>query len=131
MVYRPPTISEVGTEVALCLAESDEDAARRLAFRFVEQFDKADQSDRRRMIENAPSPTGDVRYDALLASLVEYCCVHHETIPPVWVDDTGRFLQEWWFVSGIRSLHADAVVHSPISFKRRGVFITENTLTYA
>jgi hypothetical protein len=131
MVYRPPTISEVGVEVAGCLSENDEGAARRLAFRFVEQFDKADDPDRQRMIEIAPGPTGDLRYDALLASLVEYCCVRHDVNPPPWVEDPGRFLEEWWFVSGIRSLHADAVVHSPVSFKRRGVFITEDSLTYA
>jgi hypothetical protein len=130
-VYRPPAISEVGAEVALCLAENDEDAARRLAFRFVEQFDKADEVDRRRMVENAPRPTGDHRYDALLASLAEYCCVRHGMNPPLWVDDPDRFLQEWWFVSGLRSLHADAIVHSPVSFKRREVFIAEDSLTYA
>jgi hypothetical protein len=45
MVFRQPTISEVGAEVARCLAENDEDAARRLAFRFVEQFDRADEVD--------------------------------------------------------------------------------------
>ncbi len=83
------------------------------------------------MVEVAPLPTGDRRYDALLASLVEYCCVHHEMAPPAWVNDPSRFLEEWWFVSGIKSLHANAVVHSPISFKRRGVFISEDSLTYA
>jgi hypothetical protein len=51
--------------------------------------------------------------------------------PPAWVDDPSRFLEEWWFVSGLRSLHANALVHSPISFKRRGVFIGEDSLTYA
>jgi hypothetical protein len=131
MVYRPPTISEVADEVAGCLGEDEEAAARRLAFRFVEQFDKAGDADRLRMIEVAPGPTGDLRYDALLASLVEYCCVRHDVHPPPWVADPGRFLQEWWFVSGIRSLHADAIVHSPISFKRRGVFIAEDSLRYA
>lgn len=131
MAFRWPTIAEVGAEVARCLAENDEDSGRRLAFRFVEQFDKADEADRRRMVEVAPLPTGDRRYDALLASLAEYCCVRHDMAPPAWVDDPSRFLEEWWFVSGIRSLHANAVVHSPISFKRRGVFITEDSLTYA
>jgi hypothetical protein len=131
MGFRWPTIAEVGVEVADCLAENDESSGRRLAFRFVEQFDKADQSDRRRMVEIAPLPTGDRRYDALLAALVEYCCVRHDMPSPAWVDDPSRFLEEWWFVSGIRSLHANAVVHSPISFKRRGVFITEDALTYA
>jgi hypothetical protein len=113
------------------LAEGDEDAARRLAFRFVEQFDKADEADRHRMVEDAPLPTRDLRFDALLASLVEYCCVHHEMSPPLWVNDPTRFLDEWWFVSGLKSLHADALVHSPISFKRRGVFIAQDSLTYA
>jgi hypothetical protein len=129
--FRWPTIAEVGEEVAVCLAEHDEDFGRRLAFRFVEQFDKADGADRRRMVEVAPSPTGDRRYDALLASLVEYSCIHHGMKPPEWVDDPSRFLEEWWFVSGMKSLHANAMVHSPISFKRRGVFITEGALTYA
>jgi hypothetical protein len=131
MAFRWPTIAEVGAEVSSCLAENDEDSARRLAFRFVEQFDKADEADRRRMVEVAPLPAGDRRYDALLASLVEYCCVHHGMPSPTWADDPSRFLQQWWFVSGLKSLHANAVVHSPISFKRRGVFITEGALTYA
>jgi hypothetical protein len=131
MAFQWPTIAEVGAEVARCLSENDEDSARRLAFRFVEQFDKAEEADRRRMVEFAPLPTGGRRYDALLASLVEYCCVHHGISPPIWVDDPSRFLQQWWFVSGLKSLHANAVVHSPISFKRRGVFITEGALTYA
>jgi hypothetical protein len=131
MTFRWPTIAEVGTEVALCLTENDEDSARRVAFRFVEQFDKAGAVDRPRMVHVAPPPTGDRRYDALLASLVEYCCVRYDMPAPSWVDDPSRFLDEWWFVSGIRSLHANAMVHSPISFKRRGVFITEGSLTYA
>jgi hypothetical protein len=131
MAFRWPTIAEVGAEVAACLAENEEDSGRRLAFRFVEQFDKADHPDRPGMVESAPLPTGDRRYDALLASIVEYCCAHHGLRSPSWVDDPSRFLDEWWFVSGISALHANALVHSPISFKRRGVFITEDSLTYA
>ena len=131
MAFRWPTISEVGAEVARCLAENDEDAGRRLAFRFVEQFDKAGEADRKEMVEGAPLPTGDRRYDALLASLVEYSCIHHAMRPPDLVEGPSRFLDEWWFVSGMRSLQANAMVHSPISFKRRGVFITEDSLTYA
>jgi hypothetical protein len=129
--FQWPTIAEVGAEVAICLAEHDEDSARRLAFRFVEQFDKADEIDRRRMVDIAPLQTGDRRYDALLAALVEYSCVRHGLSAPAWVDDPSRFLEECWFVSGMRSLEANAVVHSAISFKRRGVFITEDALTYA
>lgn len=131
MAFRWSTITEVGAEVTDCLTENDEASARRLAFRFIEQFDKADEADRGRMVEVSPLSTGDHRYDALLASVVEYSCIHHGMLPPTWVNDPNRFLEEWWFVSGIRSLHANAMVHSPISFKRRGVFITKDSLTYA
>lgn len=82
------------------------------------------------MVEMAPLPTGDRRYDALHAAVVEFCCVRYGMPSPGWVDDPSRFMEEWWFVPGIKSLHVNAVVHSPISFKR-GVFITEDTLTYA
>jgi hypothetical protein len=129
--YVPPTIAEVAAEVAACLAEGDDDSGRRLAFRFIEQFDNAGEEDRRRMVAEPPASTGDKRYDAMMAALVEYSCVHHDVSIPSWVDEPDRFLEEWWFVSGMRSLHANAIVHSPISFKRRGVFITEGSLTYA
>jgi hypothetical protein len=131
MTYRWPTIAKVGAEVAACLDAGDEDSGRRLAFRFVEQFDKASEIERPRMVAEAPAPTGDNHYDAMLAALAEYSCVHHGIQPPHWVDDPDRFLEVWWFVSGVKSLHANAIVHSPVSFKRRGVFITENSLTYA
>ncbi|HWF14543.1 MAG TPA: hypothetical protein VG244_00030 [Acidimicrobiales bacterium] len=62
------TIAEVEAEVALCLAENDEASGRRLAFRFVEKFGKADEIDCRHLVEVAPLPTGDRRYDAMPAS---------------------------------------------------------------
>jgi len=52
-------------------------------------------------------------------------------VAPTWVNEPSRFLDTWWFVSELRSLHADALVHTPISFSRRGVFITGDALTYA
>ena len=83
------------------------------------------------MVETEPSSTGDPRFDTLIAAIVEFCCARDLRPPPIWVEDPGRFLERWWFVSGRRSLHADAIAHSPISFARRGVFITENALSYA
>lgn len=129
--YVPPTIADVAAEVAVCLAEDDENFGRRLAFRFAEQFDKAGDADRRRMVADPPALTDDPRYDAMFAALVEYSCARHEVPIPAWVGDADRFLEVWWFVSGMKSLHADAMAHSPISFARRGVFITEGALTYA
>lgn len=67
----------------------------------------------------------------MLAGIVEYACATHLVLAPAWVDAPEYFLDEFWFVSGVKSLHADAMMHGPISFKRRGVFLTQGALTYA
>jgi ABC-type amino acid transport substrate-binding protein len=131
VVYSRPTIQDIASEVKNSLGRSDEAEARRLAFRFVELYDAATEAERVAMVRDPPEPTADARFDALLAGIVDFVCARHDTIPPRWVDDPERFLDAWWFVSGMRTLHADAIAHSPISFARRGVFLTENALTYA
>jgi hypothetical protein len=131
MATRWPTVSDVAIDVRRSLERQDEAHARRLVFRFVESYDKAPSMTRPGMIDNEPPPTGDRRFDAFLAALVEYLCAREFGVAPVWVNHPSRFLDQWWFMSGIRSLEANAIVHSPISFKRHGVFITEGSLTYA
>jgi hypothetical protein len=129
--YQTPTIADVSVKVGTCIAEGDFAFALRLAFRFVELFERAKIDERSALVAESPMPTGDIRHDALLAAIVEYLCARHDMLAPIWVDDEDRFLDKWWFVSGIRSLHADAIANSPISFARRGVFITAGALTYA
>jgi hypothetical protein len=131
MAYQRPSIADAALEIATCLAQGDEAAALRLAFRCVELFDRAPLGERMYVVAQEPRSTGDIRYDALLAAISEYLCAREGILAPTWVESPSRFLDEWWFVSGIRSLHADAIVHSPISFARRGVFITAGALTYA
>ena len=130
-----PTIREVAGHMAVCLRGADREAARaealRLAFSFVEIFDKAALDDRPSLVEQPPAGVGDPRYDALLAAVVEHLCARSAASAPAWVEEAERFLDTWWFVSGLRSLHADALVHSPISFARRGVFVTGDSLSYA
>jgi len=131
VTWREGTASELAEEIGESLVKGEPDAAKRLAFRFLERFDKSDWESRRRMAAETPLTTGSPRFDALLAGIVEYAFASHGTVPPSWVDDDSFFLKEWWFVSGMVSLHADALVHSPISLARRGVFITQGALEYA
>lgn len=130
--YFLPTIADLGREVAEVLAADppDEDAARRLVFDFASVVDGAHLSERQGLLAEAPDPTGDPRFDALLAALAEHLSARHGHPSPAWVEGQERFLHEWWFVSGLRSLHASALVQSPISFARRGVFICDGALTY-
>ena len=125
------SISETAEEIAACLSKGDSTAATRLAFRFLERYERSDWGTRTSIVDRQPATTGSERYDALLAGIVELACASHQVVAPPWVNDESYFLGEWWFISGIRSLHADALVHSPISLARRGVFVTQGALEYA
>lgn len=126
-----PTIADIAVTVADCIGANDDPSAVRLCLRFFERYEKSDIATRRTMVEKPPAPTGSARFDALLAAVVEYSCARYRERIPAWVDEQRYFLDEFWFVSGLRSLEADAFAHSPISFARRGVFVTEGALTYA
>jgi hypothetical protein len=103
----------------------------RLSFRCVEVFERASAEERNELVSTPPTLVGDRRFDALMAALAEYLCSRSGILAPTWVEEECRFLEHRWFVSGIRSLHADAIANSPVSFSRRGVFITDGALTYA
>lgn len=105
--------------------------ALRLAFSFIELYEKANRALRIGMVEARPETTGDRRFDALLAAIAEHLRAADFVPGPAWAGESDRFLDEWWFVAGLRSLEADALVHSPISFSRRGIFVTAGALTYA
>jgi hypothetical protein len=131
MMWQENSIGELAEEIADCLAKGDSSSATRLAFRFRERYDRSDWETRRRITADVPLTTGSDRFDALLAGIVEYACASHGVVAPPWVNDESFFLNRWWFVSGMASLHADALVHSPISLARRGVFVTHGALEYA
>jgi hypothetical protein len=131
MAWRESSVGELAEEIAACLAEGEANTATRLAFRFVERYERSDWETRDRIIDGPPRTTGSARYDALVAGIVEFACASHGVVAPSWVDDERYFLDEWWFVSGMASLHADALVHSPISLARRGVIVTQGALEYA
>lgn len=130
MPWKESYVSEVREEIAGCLAKGDSNSAIRLAFRFLERYDKSDSDTRRRITFEPPTSTGNDRFDALSAGIVEYACASHGVVAPPWVEAEHYFLSKW-FVSGLESLHANALVHSPISLARRGIFVTQGALEYA
>jgi transcriptional regulator with XRE-family HTH domain len=108
------------------------DAARRL--RLVFEFLRGAQEDGHPLVllvAAEPPSTGDVRFDALLAAIAEDLCVHAGEAPPSWVHDASRFLDRAWWVSGLPSARAAALVHAPASFRRRGVMLDRHDLVAA
>lgn len=119
------TLAEVARRIrqALMDPEQGESEAWLPIREFLDDFRTAAPEVRQAMIEARPEPTGDPRFDAYLAALAEHLAVHHDLRVPEWVEEPGRFLDRWWFPTRFRSLHAMALVESPASFRRRGIFI--------
>ncbi|MGI8684968.1 MAG: helix-turn-helix transcriptional regulator [Acidimicrobiales bacterium] len=75
-----------------------------------------------------PGSTGDRRWDALVAGVVERAAHRADARAPSWTAAPGRFLDAWWFVSPYGTLHASALVESPPELANRGVFVHESSL---
>jgi hypothetical protein len=84
-----------------------------------------------RMWANAPRSTGDARVDAAFAAMAEYLARRDGWTVPLWARLPEREAWPWWFVTDLRGLHPRALVESPSSFRRRGVFITDGALDRA
>ncbi len=68
------------------------------------------------------------RFDALLASTVEYLCDELGMLPPAWLATVPACAQPW-FVAGLENLKAIALVESPLRFRIRKIFVLENFLS--
>jgi hypothetical protein len=79
------------------------------------------------VLEVPINPKND-KFDAIVASMVEYLCAELNIEPPPWVCDIPG-CKEPWFVSGIENLKAIALAESPIHFRKRKIFVLENFLS--
>jgi hypothetical protein len=83
------------------------------------------------MWQDEPPSTGDGRLDAAFAAMAEHLARRDGWAEPRWVKDPSREALPWWFVTDLRGMHPRALVESPSSFRRRGVFITRGALQRA
>ena len=81
------------------------------------------------MWAGVPRGTGDSRVDAAFAAMAEYLARRDGWAVPTWARLPEREAWPWWFVTDLRGLHPRALVESPSSFRRRGVFITDGALS--
>jgi hypothetical protein len=122
------TISETAAQIRRCLAVPDDHEALRWVAQFVAEFRRAPLADRPGLVAGEPPPTGDPRWDAMLAGVVEQLCFDGGLAIPGWVMQPGRFLEQWWFVTPYRSLHPSAFAETPVALANRGVFIHRQSL---
>jgi hypothetical protein len=122
------TLAGLGRHLSSAGSESER---RRLVLEFVEEYRWEARDHRAVLFAVRPKPTGDARYDALLAALAEHFAFHDDLDVPDWAYDEDRFLDQWWFPVDMPAVRADALVHSPGAFRIRGIFIGSGALDRA
>jgi transcriptional regulator with XRE-family HTH domain len=105
-----------------------EDGALRVVLDLRDGLRRADAGEFHRRVEPAPNSTGDRRWDALLAAVVEDECARRSLAPPRWTNDPTRFAKPIWFLSKVRELHGWELANAPGAFVRHGVLAAEQEL---
>lgn len=112
------------------LAENDHEGAYRNWLILLDDLEAVSPTRLLELVANPALPTGESRYDALLAALVEYVCRTEAVEPPLWVNEPWRTTDQW-YVSGISALRELEAEESPEPFSKRGVYITLADLSHA
>lgn len=118
--YQPMTLADLARLVA---AETDFDLQWRLVVEFLKEYHQEPAMVRLRLLEDVPDPVGDERWDVLFAGLAEHLAMRDGQAAPGW--SATRGLRRFWFPFDTPGARAQALVHAPAAFRRRGVFVAD------
>ena len=113
----------IAKPAAFIATEADFDTRWRLIVEFLKEYHREPAEERLRLLADAPGPTGDERWDVLLAGLAEHLSVRDGRDAPGW--SASRGLRRFWFPFDTPGARAQALVHAPAAFRRRGVFVAD------
>jgi hypothetical protein len=111
------------------LAGASESQRWRLVAEFLEEYRWESADVRPGLLTDEPSNTGDESWDVFLAALAEHLAARDGRGAPAWVEP--RSLRRFWFPFNTRAARADALVHAPAAFRRRGVYVAAQELEVA
>ena len=98
----------------------------RLVRQFVMDLERSDNPEE--LFAETPESTSDLRWDALIAGVVEDFAFEHGLVVPAWTLKSSRFLDRWWFVTSVPALYTTAMLETPAALANRGVFIQRASL---
>jgi len=121
---------ESSGRVAGAIREHREGLAFRICLELIDDLSAVTPYRLGDLTKDTPQLTGDARYDALIAAIVEDACVNAGAPTPPWVYESTRMVEKW-YLTDIESLHEDADRDTPAIYRRHGVFILEDELSRA
>jgi hypothetical protein len=120
---RATTAAETAEAVRDALQRDQEDRAYREVIQLADDLAAAKPPIRLALVAAPPSPTGDERFDALIAGLVEYRLTADSVPLPDWVSEPERRATAQWFVDPTPGTEALSQAQSPAAFSRRNVYL--------
>jgi transcriptional regulator with XRE-family HTH domain len=105
-----------------------EDAALRAAIDFRDALQSAGAVDFAHLVSTPPGLTGDTRWDAFIAAVVEDEAATRAVSTPRWTDEKVRFTRPLWYLSDNRRLHAWELATAPGAFVRHGILAAKQEL---
>lgn len=109
-------------------AGADLQGALRTVWQLAADLRAADPALRVALAVTPPAPTGDPRFDALLAGVVEHLLVEDELPLPRWLGEPSRRLTQPWDVEPVPALRAEARTATPPSLAAHGVYLAASEL---
>ena len=125
------TASDAGEDARRYLAAGNEDAAFRVALQLAADLTRADAALRVALCVTPPAPTGDPRFDALIAGIVDWELSRDALPIPLWVSEDTRVLSEPWDIEPVPTLREAARRRTPEAFRRHGVYLDADELVDA
>lgn len=136
--YPPPSIAhrlddlfQSPPDSVRCISEriitDGADSWKLWLFNFVDAFRRTRDA---QYIAAPPIDDTPLRIRALLASTVDALCDEANLVAPWWSAGIVP-LSNPWFVAGMESLKAIALVESPVHFRKRNIFVLGNFLERA
>jgi len=105
-----------------------QDGALRAALDLKDALRKSTQETFARLVHGPPRLTGDRRWDAFLAAVVEDEAARKDVAPPRWTNDPERFQRPFWYLSDNPELHTWELTTAPGAFVRHGVLVAEDEM---
>lgn len=110
--------------IAIRIEQDGFDSWKTHLFNFVDEFRRTADA---RLALLPPPPSTDKRIAALLASTVRVLCEELGIATPRWAM-LRHFLPKPWFLAGMNSLKASALLESPLPYRANNIFAHANIL---
>ena len=125
---KKPSVAQFTLSIARAIAEDKESKAFRLSIQLNDNLTSVTPDICLALCIAPPPLTGNPRYDALIAGLVEFHLSLNSLPIPAWVKESNRKLKTRWIVDTYVTSEAAILKQTPAAFLRHNVLINKSEL---